>query len=308
MLKVGVIGVGYLGQHHARIFSELENVRLVGVVDIDEKRAEEIAQKYGCEPYIDFNDILNKVDAVSIVTPTIEHFSTAIKCIKAKKDILIEKPITQSPDEAELLIEEAERMGVIIQVGHLERYNPAVVKVYSLINDPFFFEAERLSTFTGRGTDVDVVVDLMIHDIDIIISILSRNGKAIAVKDIKAVAARVLTDKPDVAKAWFDFGEGIQAVFTASRVFHEKSRLLKIFQKDSNIIVDYQGMSIKRFFLKDGELKSEIIRVDRKEPLKEELKDFVDCVITRRKPIVSALDGMNALKAAHRVTAEGVII
>jgi predicted dehydrogenase len=308
MLKVGVIGVGYLGQYHARIFSELENVLLVGVVDIDNKRSQEIAQKYGCDPYTDFKDILNKVDAVSIVTPTREHFSTAIECIKAGKDILVEKPITQSPDEAELLLEEAERMGVIIQVGHLERYNPAVVKVYSLITDPFFFEAERLSPFTGRGTDVDVVVDLMIHDIDIILSILSRNGKAVAVKDIKAVAARVLTDKPDVAKAWFDFGDNIHAVFTASRVFHEKSRVLKIFQKDSHIILDYQGMSIKRFFPENGELGCEIIDVDRRESLKEELRDFVDCVITRRKPMVSAVEGMNALKAAHRVTAEGVII
>lgn len=308
MLKIGVIGVGYLGQHHARIYSELENVRLIGIFDTDYKRSEEIAQKYGCASYADLRNLLDKVDAASIAAPTTEHFKIAIECIKAGKDILIEKPVTQSPLEAENLIDEAEKKDIIIQVGHIERFNPAVRKVYSCINNPIFFEAERLSPFTGRGIDVDIAVDLMIHDIDIILSILSVNGKTANLKDIKAVAARVLTDKPDVAKAWLDFGNNIHAVLTASRVSTQRSRILRIFQKDSHIILDYQGMNIKRFFHQSGEIKSEIINMDRKEPLKEELKDFVDCVITRRKPLVTAVDGMNALKIALKVTEMGVVI
>ncbi len=308
MLKVGVIGVGYLGQHHARIFSELENAKLVAVVDLDKKRADDIADKYGAASYTDFTDIFSKVDAVSIVTPTTTHFATAIECINAGKDILIEKPITSSPDEAQKLIEEAEKRGVIIQVGHLERFNPAVVKVYSLIDKPVFFEAERLSPFTGRGTDVDVVIDLMIHDIDVILSILALNGETISAKDIKAVAAKVLTDKPDVSKVWLDFGGNIQALLTASRVSSEKSRILKIYQKGSQITLDYQGMNIKRFVKKDGIIHGETIEVEKKESLKEELIDFVDCVITRRRPVVSGAEGMNALKIALKITEEGVII
>ena len=306
MLNVGVIGVGYLGQHHARIFSELENVRLVAVVDTDQKRAGDIASKYGCAQYTDFREIFDKVDALSIVTPTITHFETAIECINAGKDILIEKPITNTILEAERLIDAAENKGVIIQVGHLERFNPAVKRVFSLIENPVFFETERLSPFMGRGTDVDIIIDLMIHDIDIVLSILSRNGNNVSVKDIKAVAAKVLTDKIDVAKVWFDFGDNIQAVMTASRLSSEKSRKLRIFQRDSYIILDYQNMGLKRFFKKDGEIKMENIYIEKKEPLKEELRDFVDCVIHKRKPVVSAADGMKALKIAYKIIEEGI--
>lgn len=308
MLNIGVIGVGYLGQHHARIFSELKNVRLAAIVDIDKVRADDIAAKYDSSAYTDFREIFDKVDAISIVTPTNTHFETALECINAGKDLFIEKPITSTPEEAERLIEEAEKKGIIIQVGHIERFNPAVLKVYSLIENPVFFEAERLSPFMGRGTDVDIIIDLMIHDIDIILSILSHNGNSVYVKDIKAVAARVLTDRLDVAKAWFNFEDNIQAVMTASRLSSEKSRILKIFQKDSYIVLDYQNMTIKRFFKKDGEIGKETIHIEKKEPLKEELRDFVDCIIKRRKPIVTAVDGMNALKIAFKIIKEGIMV
>lgn len=308
MLNIGVIGVGYLGQHHARIFSGLENVRLAAIADIDKKRADEIAAKHDSASYTDFREIFDKVDAVSIVTPTITHFETALECINAGKDLFIEKPITSTPQEAERLIEEAEKRGIIIQVGHIERFNPAVLKVYSLIENPVFFEAERLSPFMGRGTDVDIVIDLMIHDIDIILSILSRNGKSVSVKDIKAVATRAITERLDEAKTWVTFEDNIQALMTASRLSSEKSRILKIFQKDSHIVLDYQEMSIERFFKKDGRITKETIPVEKKEPLKEELRDFVDCINTRRKPIVTAVDGMNALKIAFKIIKEGIMV
>ncbi len=308
MINIGVIGVGYLGQHHARIFSELENVRLAAIADIDEKRAFDIAERYKSTPYTDFREILEKVDAISIVTPTITHYETALKCINSGKDIFIEKPITSTPEEAERLIEEAQKKGVIIQVGHIERFNPAVLKLYSLIDNPVLFEAERLSPFMGRGIDVDIIIDLMIHDIDIILSILSSNGKKAMVKDIKAVGAKVLTNRMDVAKVWIDFGGNVHALMTASRLSPGKSRILKVYQKDSHLVLDYQNMYIIKFFKIDGKIKRETIHIEKKEPLKEELKGFIDCVINRHEPVVTALDGMNALKIADKIIKEGILI
>ncbi len=304
MLRVGVIGVGYLGEHHARIFSQLEDVRLVAVVDIDKNRTKSIAEKYKSTPYIDFREILDEVDAISIVTPTETHFEIALECLKAGKDIFIEKPITAKIEEALKLIEESERRGKIIQVGHIERFNPALRKVYPLIENPFFFEAERLSPFTGRGVDVDIILDLMIHDIDIILSILDSNGSETEAKDIKAIGAEILTGRYDVAKVWLDFGNNIQALMTASRLSSIKSRKMKILQRDSHIILDYQNMAIKRYYRERGEIIADTIFVEKQEPLKEELKDFVQCVIARRRPMVTAVDALRALRLAKRIAGE----
>jgi len=301
MVKVGVIGVGYLGQHHARILSAIHGVKLAAVIDIDREQVAKIGQQYECDAYTDFRDALDKADAFSIVTPTIAHHAIAKECIDAGKDILVEKPFTCATEEADELIEAAERAGVIVQVGHLERFNPAIMAIYPLIDNPRFFEAERLSPFLGRGTDVDITLDLMIHDIDIILALLSRRERDISVKDAKTIVARVLTDKVDVAKVWLEFHNGVQALMTASRVSFEKSRKLKIFQKDSYFLVDYQNMEVKRFFKEGNKLNYEPIMVEKKEPLKEELKSFVESLITRRPPVVSAKDGRNALKVALQI-------
>jgi predicted dehydrogenase len=296
-VKVGVIGVGYLGQHHERIYSELENVELTAVVDIDKKKADAFAEKYGCKAYYNYKHILNKVDAVSIVTPTTTHYSIALDCIKAGKDILIEKPITMNVKEAEKLINEAEKRDCIIQVGHLERYNPAVLAASEMIKKPLFIESERLSPFLGRGTDVDVTLDLMIHDIDIILSLISS-----PVKDIRAVGAKVLTDKIDVAKAWLAFENGCIALATVSRLSPEKLRRLKVFQKDSYISIDYQSSEIKRHFRTKEGISFAVTKPENKEPLKEELKDFINCVKERRRPTVSAVEGKNALKIVLEIS------
>ncbi|OHE55336.1 MAG: hypothetical protein A2027_02390, partial [Thermodesulfovibrio sp. RBG_19FT_COMBO_41_18] len=293
----GVIGVGYLGQHHERIYSELENVELTAVVDIDKKKADAFAEKYGCKAYYDYKHILNEVDAVSIVTPTTTHYSIALDCIKAGKDILIEKPITMNVKEAEKLINEAEKRDCIIQVGHLERYNPAVLAASEMIKKPLFIESERLSPFLGRGTDVDVTLDLMIHDIDIILSLISS-----PVKDIRAVGAKVLTDKIDVAKAWLAFENGCIALATVSRLSPEKLRRLKVFQKDSYISIDYQSSEIKRHFRTKEGISFAVTKPENKEPLKEELKDFINCVKERRRPTVSAVEGKNALKIVLEIS------
>ncbi len=307
MINVGVIGVGYLGQHHARIYSELDSelgsVRLVGIVDTDRNRAVEISDKYGCEVYSDYRDILGSVDALSIVTPTTMHYQTALDCIKAGKDILIEKPITATVEEADRLIDAADKAGTIIQVGHLERFNPVFLAARSLMDKPVFIETERLSPFLGRGIDVDITLDLMIHDIDIIRALLKGSDSGIPdVKDMKVTGAKVLTDNIDIAMAWLEFSNGVQALMKASRVSFEKSRKLKIFQKDSYLLVDYQNMEIRRFCKKgSNEIIQETINIEKKEPLKEELKDFAECVVSRRRPVVSATEGRDALKIALQI-------
>jgi predicted dehydrogenase len=299
-IRIGVIGVGYLGKHHARIYSEIENTELTAV-DIVEEKADDFAKKYGCESCYDYKQILNKVDALSIVTPTATHYSIALDCLKAGRDILIEKPITENIREADELINEAEKRGCILQVGHLERYNPAMLAASEMIENPLFIESERFSPFLGRGgrgTDIDVTLDLMIHDVDIILSLIP-----LPLKEIRAVGAKVLTDKIDVAKAWLSFENGCIALATVSRLSPEKQRRLKVFQKDSYISIDYMSSEVKRHFRnKEGIISSDITKPENKEPLKEELKDFINCIKTRKKPKVSGVEGRNALKVVLEIS------
>lgn len=311
MINVGVIGVGYLGQYHARIYSELgselNNVRLVGVVDTDIKRANEVSDKYGCRVFSDYRELLGSVDALSIVTPTIMHYQIAMDCIKAGKDVLIEKPITTTVEEADRLIEASEKNGTIIQVGHLERFNPVFPALCSLINKPVFIEAERLSPFLGRGIDVDITLDLMIHDIDIIFALMRQLSNSTLcypdIKDMKATGANLLTGNIDIAMAWLEFDNGVRVLMKASRISPEKSRKMKIFQENSYLLVDYQNMEVKRFYRQkaDNRTGEENINLEKKEPLKEELRNFIECVISRHRPVVSADEGRDALKIALQI-------
>ena len=302
MIKAGVIGVGHLGQHHARILSGVAGVSLTAVVDSDRKRAEEIAGKFGGEAFKDCREAFGAADVFSIAAPTTMHHSIALECIRAGKHVLIEKPIAATIEEADDIISESLKHAVIVQIGHIERYNPAVLTVFPLINKPVFFEAERLSPFLGRGTDVDINVDLMIHDIEIILAILSREGEAPAMKDMKVAAESVLSKKIDIARVWCEFSNGVQALMTASRIAPDKSRILKIFQGDSYFMVDYQNAEIRRCYKKDGNMEIEHIPVEKHEPLKEELTDFIDCIVKKRRPLVSAQDGRNALKIALEIS------
>jgi predicted dehydrogenase len=295
-LRIGVIGVGYLGQHHARIFSELEDVELVGVADRDTTRAEEIAGKYGCAAFREWKDLVAKSDALSIVTPTTTHYEIALVCLRAGRDVFIEKPITESLEEAREIIAEADSRGRILQVGHLERYNPAIVAAASLIGDPKFIEAERLSPFLGRGTDVDITLDLMIHDIDIVTGMVQSK-----VKRISAAGDRVLTGKIDAAKVWIEFENGCKALVTASRLSTEKVRRLKVHQEDSFISIDYQSQEVKRYFKAASGIACDVVKPESKEPLKEELKDFVSCVSSRACPRVSGREATQALEIVLRI-------
>jgi len=296
MINIAVIGVGYLGRHHARVFSELPDARLVAVVDTDIKRASEIAEKHGCRAVSSFAEILDEVDAVSIVTPTTKHYQIALECLNAEKDIFVEKPFTVTVSEADELINEAVRRDRLIQVGHIERFNPAIIKAEGMIESPIFFESERLSPFLRRGTDVDVTLDLMIHDIDIILTL--TNSK---VRDVKAVGKKVLTERLDVAKAWIEFENGISALTTAGRLSSEKRRILKVFQENSYVIIDYQEHTITRYGKREGDICRESFKVERKEPLKLELEDFIRAVKNHERPKVSGEDGREALRVAMMI-------
>jgi len=288
--------VGYLGQHHARVFSGLEGVELVGIVDLDSRKTAEIASKYGCSSFSGYADLIESCDALSIVTPTSTHHAIAMDCLNARKDLFIEKPITERLDEARDIIQAAEKNNLILQVGHLERYNPGIVAAMEMIKAPKFIEAERLSPFLGRGIDVDVTLDLMIHDIDIVMSIVRSE-----VKEIRATGDRVVTGKIDVAKAWLEFENGCKALIAASRLAPEKMRKLRIHQEDAYISVDYQSQEVRRYFKRGTDISFDIVKPENKEPLKEELSDFVSCVLQRKRPLVSGKEAMDALEIVLKI-------
>ncbi|HWR59196.1 MAG TPA: Gfo/Idh/MocA family oxidoreductase [Thermodesulfovibrionales bacterium] len=294
-LRVAVVGAGYLGQHHARIYSELDGAELAGVVDCDVARANEVAARCGARAYTDYREVLGEVDAVSIVVPTTNHFEVALDCVRAGKDVFVEKPIAATVLEADELIHEAKKADRVLQVGHLERYNPGISVLSQMIDRPMLIETVRLSPFLNRGCDVDVTLDLMIHDIDIILSIISE-----PVKRIGAFGLSLVTNKIDEARAWIEFENGALACLTASRVAREKQRRLKVFQKDAVIELDYQTGAVERYLPADP-LKREVSRPEYREPLKEELRDFVQCSVRRERPRVSGVEGRNALRLALEI-------
>jgi predicted dehydrogenase len=294
-LRIAVVGAGYLGRHHARIYAELEDTELAYVVDIDEARANEVAGQYGCKSCADYRDVLREVDAVSVVVSTTNHFEVALGCIKAGKDVFVEKPITTTLSQADELVGEAEGKGRILQVGHLERYNPGAELLSRMVEKPRLVEAVRFSPFLNRSADVDVTLDLMIHDIDIALSLIQA-----PVKRVDAVGFSFVTEKIDEARAWIEFENDAVASLAASRVAGEKQRRLKVFQKDGFIELDYQTGIVERTS-PAGASEPESFRPEYKEPLKEELGDFAHCVVKRERPKVSGTEGRDALRVALEI-------
>ncbi len=297
MIRVGVIGVGSIGVHHARIFSDIEDVKLVGIVDTNTKKARELASKYHCEAYNSYLDMIDSVDAVSIAAPTTLHFRIGSDFLKRNKNILIEKPITTTIEEAEILISEAEKRKLILQVGHLERFNAGVSMISNMVDKPQFIESQRLSPFLGRSVDVDVTLDLMIHDIDIILSLVNSE-----ITDLRATGAKVLTDNIDVAHAWIEFENGCIAEAVSSRIADDKVRQLKVYQQNAFLDLDYQSQKITCYKKNNGNVGKEIKKPKEKEPLKEQLISFIDCVKKGTKPLVSGHEGREALKVALKVS------
>jgi predicted dehydrogenase len=304
-VRVGVVGVGYLGQHHARIFSDLQDCSLQAVVDIDPARAELIAQRTGCKAYTDYHDILGKVDAVSIVVPTRDHYQVARTFLEHGKDVLIEKPITDSAAEAQELVRFATERNMILAVGHLERYNAGVTRLQQIVSQPYFIECQRLAPFVSRSTDINVVLDLMIHDLDIILSIVADKR----VRMIRAIGHPVFTSSIDMASAWIEFADGCVASITSSRVSKEKVRKLRVFQPDCYLSLDYatQHLTVaNRLPPPDGKGMPQVVEerptLKKVEPLRAELDEFVTSVRHRTQPRVTGRNGLEALELATRVT------
>jgi predicted dehydrogenase len=324
-LKIAVIGVGHLGKEHARIYSDMPDVSLVGIVDINKERGEEVAQRYNTKYYSSYKDILGKVDAVSVVVPTKSHYEIAKELLKNGIPVLVEKPMTGTVSEAEELIKLSKSNNTVLQPGYVERFNPAIQAIQKLDVSLKFIECHRLSPFTFRSADISVVLDLMIHDIDIILY-LSKSK----VKKIDAVGVNVISDKEDIANARIQFENGCVANITASRVSFEPMRKIRLFSEDSYISLDYQKqeamiykkspeLTLKSINVEDKDvstikdlksfvfgdlLKIERIKMDNQEPLKKEIESFVNCIKNGENPVVSGEEGLAAIKTASIIKDE----
>jgi len=300
-LRVGVIGVGHLGQHHARLYAALSAARLVGVVDADAGRAKLIAERHGATVFADLAALLAQVEAVSVAVPTSAHYAVVKACLAAGVHVLVEKPIAVTPAEAWELVALARQRKRVLQVGHIERFNPVMQAVRPYIHKPVFIECHRLSPFGERGTDVDVVLDLMIHDLDMVLSL--NPGP---VEDVRAAGVPVLTSSNDIANARIEFQSGCVANLTASRVSTTRMRRLRLFQRDAYISVDYQtrhGVICRRRAV-EGErpkIEAEPVQGNEAEPLKLELEAFLNAGATGQPPPVTGDDGAAALDLAYRV-------
>lgn len=303
-LRTAVIGVGYLGQFHAEKYAQLPDTELVAVVDTDMNRAAEVAAKVGTSPCTDYRELLDRVDAVSIVVSTQYHFEVARAFLDRGVHVLLEKPITTTIEEADELIRIADERKAVFQVGHLERFNPVVMALDELLTGPRFIESLRIAPFKPRGTDVNVVLDLMIHDIDIIQHIIDS-----PVKQVNSIGAPVFTDEEDIANARIQFENGCVANVTASRISLKSERKMRIFQADSYITVDFQNKSLAVFRKGSGEMFPGVpnVAMDQKtfeqgDALKSEIASFLDCIRTGATPVVSGRDGKRALETALMIT------
>lgn len=316
-LKVGIAGTGHLGKLHAKMFTSIPECKLAGVFDVDQSTSKTVSEEYGTETYNNLQDLLNQVEAVSIAATTSAHYDLAKECIKAGKHLFIEKPITATIPQAEEIVKMAAEKELNLQVGHIERFNPALVSLEQYILEPMFIQTDRLAQFNPRGTDVAVVLDLMIHDIDIILSLIKSK-----VKQIDASGVAVVSDSIDIANARIQFENGAVANVTASRISQKKMRKMRIFQRDNYISLDFitglsevyrlvpldqdTGMTTLSFGeIGIGNKKRRVIyeqpEVKEQNALQYELQLFVNSVINKTKPIVSGEEGLRALKVAELI-------
>jgi predicted dehydrogenase len=299
-VPVAVIGVGEHGTNHARQFKEVEGAALVGVYDVRAECCRKVAAELGVKAFVSLKEALDSVRAISVVIPTTSHVAAALEAFDHGVDVLLEKPISRTLEEADTLIREAEAQGRILQVGHVERFNPGVVAAKAVTRNPLFFEIHRLGVFTARSLDVDVVFDLMIHDLDLVLWMVDA-----PVSDVRAVGLPVLSDKIDIANARVEFGNGTVANFTASRVSTEKVRKFRYFQPHEYISIDFSRRDALVIGVNQSDTNPQMgfrkLEVKPAQPLRAELEAFVDCVRTRRVPLVGGREGRDALALADRV-------
>jgi len=301
-VPVAVIGVGALGSRHARLYASLPQAELIGVADTDLVRARSIGQKYGVPATADYRELMSRVRAASVTVPTVAHRQVAVDLMEAGIDVLVEKPMAASAEEAGEMLALAQERNIVLGVGHTERYNPAVEAVIEYCRDPRFIEVHRLASFSPRSLDIDVVLDLMIHDLDVVASLVRSE-----VRQVEAIGVAVLTERADIANARLRFESGCVANLTASRISQDKMRKLRVWEKDSYVSLDYLDQEAWSYRLVEGEGRPTIVRkrlsAENEEPLKRELEDFLEAVVSRRSPRVSGEDGLKALRLAHRVMA-----
>jgi predicted dehydrogenase len=303
-ISVGVVGVGYLGKFHAEKYAASEKATLIGIVDLDLARARGVAEKYRTAAFADYRELFGRVQCVSIAVPTRLHHLIGREFLEAGIDVLVEKPLALDLADGRELVEIAHARERILQVGHLERFNPAIRKLESVIKKPKFVECHRLAPFVERGTDVDVVLDLMIHDIDVIASLVRS-----PVERVEAVGVRVLTDKPDIANARITFSDGCIANVTSSRVSLKRERKIRFFQPDAYISIDYDQRRAQIFYKPPAgatwlDIRSENIEIKEGDALADEIDSFLDCVRTRSLPLVSGAEGLRALEIASMISSQ----
>ena len=315
LVKIGVFGAGHLGKIHLKLLNESKMFNLIGFYDVNTEQSIKIEKEFGYKYFNDSNLLIESVDAVAIITPTKFHYEIAIKCIEKNKHIFIEKPIAYSVQQAEKIVKFSKEKKIIGQVGHVERFNPAFNSIKNIIGNPMFIESHRLSEFNPRGTDVSVVLDLMIHDIDIVLSLISSK-----VKNITSSGVSVISDTPDIANARIEFQNGAVANLTASRISLKNMRKLRFFQRETYISVDLYNKKVEvvkmidapkkldefALTLENAEGKKKQILFDSPKVINYnaillELENFADSIINGKKPVVSLEDGTDALKVAYSI-------
>lgn len=313
MLKVGVFGVGHLGKFHLNNWKEIEGVKLVGFFDPNNENAKEVTEKYGLKRYMDEDKLMDACDVIDVITPTNQHFEICMQAIRKGKHVFVEKPITHTIQEGRALVNMVREANVKVQVGHVERFNPAYLAVKDMHLNPMFIEVHRLAQFNPRGTEVSVILDLMIHDIDIILSLIKSDVKSIA-----ASGVAVMTDTPDIANVRIEFNNGCVANLTSSRISMKKMRKMRLFQKDAYIGIDFLEKKTEIIKLKqpnDSNVfsfdidtpngkKSIAIATPTIEPLnaiKLELESFIDSIVNNKPTAVSEIDGFLAMEVAHQI-------
>jgi predicted dehydrogenase len=316
MLKIGIVGVGHLGKFHLNNWLEINGVSVIGFVDPDDATAQEVTEKYGIKRFFDVQDFLMQCDAIDVVTPTNFHYEWCEKAIKLGKHVFVEKPFAHTMEEARSLVKLAKESNIKLQVGHVERFNPAFLALKNLELNPMFIEVHRLAQFNPRGTEVSVILDLMIHDIDIILSIVKSD-----VKKISASGVAVLTETPDIANVRIEFDNGCVANLTSSRISIKKMRKMRLFQKDAYIGIDFLDKKTEIIKLKQPEDKdvfsfdiataagSKTIAVATPQiphinAIKQELEAFKNSIANNTETIVSEIDGLKAMDVAHQILAK----
>lgn len=296
-LRVGVVGVGHIGKNHARLYAELPSAEFAAIYDTDAAKADQLAQEFGVARATSLEDFASRIDAASVATPTATHFEVATELLERGKHLLIEKPIAENPVDATELARRAAAQQLVLQVGHVERFNPVLSALEARLTRPRFIEAHRLSPYPNRSTDIGVVLDLMIHDLEIILHLVRS-----PVETIDAVGVPVLSRGEDIANARLRFEDGCVANITSSRISPERMRKIRVFQEDAYLSLDYQNQSGEIYRRSATGIVREEVEIEREEPLKQQLASFIECAATGRAPRVSGFQATAALELAVEIT------